>query len=804
MKQLLTISLMLTSFLFSQGVQWKWMNPKPNGIDLNQLYMVDANKVYMFGVLGTAQRTLDGGATTEYKRIDGSNREIERVHFFDANNGFASGQDGLLLKTTDAGETWSNVNTMNTVEDLWAINFLTPNFGFVGGTGGKLFRTTNGGTSWDSLNSGVTVTIYSISVLSATNVVFVTATNSGSPTAVISRSTDGGNTFTPVAPASATKSQYSVSFSDANNGISVGAAGQAHYTTDGGATWTPAQNLGAGNIFAISQYSSSIVYGVSSLGVFYKSSNGGVSWDSLKLADATLRGVQRVGSTMFIVGDYGIILKSTDAGETWTSVSSAFTYKWINKIKFFNENEGFAAGGSTTAADSLGYLYKTTDGGNTWSPLPFNFKRAAYSFAAPSQTTIYASIYDNRIFKSTDAGATWVQQTSPATSSYRPYQTVFASLDTGYIVGTSATVLKTTNGGTDWVKLSTTGFTGTNIIYDAHAYSANEVIIGGAGGKIQRTTDGGATWTTPASGLTSTCFTLDFNGDIGLAGGNASTTGQLSLSTDRGATWSALTIPALKSIKSVSVVSPLIYWIGDQNGRVLYSTNAGVNWTEVETPNTDEVGDISVAGSFAFFAGEDGILLRANADPNAVVPVELTSFSASALEESVKLEWTTASELNNKGFAVERSSDKNSWSQIGFVDGNGTTTEKTSYSFVDNSPMQSVSYYRLKQTDFDGSFVYSNVVEFQNGTPIEYKLNQNYPNPFNPSTVVSFSVKFAGETTIKVYDILGNEVATLYNGMLQAGSHSYTFNASALSSGVYLLSIKSGSFNSSIKMLLSK
>jgi len=803
MKQFLTLSFVLTSLLLAQGTQWKWINPKPNGIDLNQLYMANANNVYMFGVLGTAQRTTDGGSTTEFKRIDASNREIERVHFFDANNGFVSGQDGLLLKTSDGGSTWTNVNTMNTVEDLWAINFFTPNFGFVGGSGGKLFRTTNGGTSWDSLNSGVTVTIYSISVLSATNVVFVTTTNSGNPTSVISRSTDGGSTFTPVAPASVNKAQYAVSFSDANNGISAGAAGQAHYTNNGGATWTAAQSLGAGNIFAVSQYDSSTVYGVSSLGVFYKSANRGVSWDSLPIADATLRGVQRVGSTMFVVGDYGIILKSTDTGDTWTSVSRAFTYEWINKIKFLNENDGFAATGSTSAGDSLGHLYRTTDGGATWSARPYNFKRAVYSFAAPSLTTIYASIYDNRIFKSTDGGTTWTQQTSPAAASYRPYQTVFATVDTGYIVGNLATMLKTTNGGTNWSTV-TTGFTSTNFIYDAHAYSANEVIIGGTGGKIQRTTDGGATWTTPASGLTSTCFTLDFNGDFGLAGGNASTSGQVSKSTDRGATWTTLTIPTLKAIKSVSVVSPLIYWIGDQDGRVLYSTNAGVNWTEVETPNTDEVGDISVAGSYAFFAGEDGILLRANADPNAVVPVELTSFSASAIDGSVKLEWTTATELNNKGFAVERSSDKNSWSQIGFINGNGTSTEKATYNFVDNSPMQSISYYRLKQMDFDGSFVYSNVVEFSNGTPIEYKLNQNYPNPFNPSTVISFSLKIAGETTVKVYDILGNEVTTLYNGILQAGSHSYTFNASALSSGVYLLSVKSGSFNSSIKMLLTK
>ena len=190
-----------------------------------------------------------------------------------------------------------------------------------------------------------------------------------------------------------------------------------------------------------------------------------------------------------------------------------------------------------------------------------------------------------------------------------------------------------------------------------------------------------------------------------------------------------------------------------------------------------------------------------------VVPVELTSFSASFVKNAVNLKWATATELNNKGFYIERSNLKNSneWQTVSFVNGNGTTTETKQYSFSDHTPLQGLSYYRLKQVDYDGSFTYSNIVEVVNGGVVNnFELAQNFQNPFNPSTKISWQSSVEAQTTLKIYDVLGNEVAVLINEFKPAGNYEVDFNASNLTSGVYLYKIEAGNFSQTRKMLLMK
>ena len=191
------------------------------------------------------------------------------------------------------------------------------------------------------------------------------------------------------------------------------------------------------------------------------------------------------------------------------------------------------------------------------------------------------------------------------------------------------------------------------------------------------------------------------------------------------------------------------------------------------------------------------------------VPVELTSFAASVTGTNVNLSWITASELNNQGFQVERSTDSNQWEQIGFVEGKGTSTDMNYYSYTDSKLNEGIYYYRLKQVDFDGTFEYSSVVEATVTIPKTFSLEQNYPNPFNPSTKISFSLASDSKVIMKIFNVLGQEVVTLVDGNLAAGEHEINFNASSLNSGVYLYQINAeGSngqrFNSVKKMILSK
>lgn len=191
------------------------------------------------------------------------------------------------------------------------------------------------------------------------------------------------------------------------------------------------------------------------------------------------------------------------------------------------------------------------------------------------------------------------------------------------------------------------------------------------------------------------------------------------------------------------------------------------------------------------------------------LPVELSAFSASVNNHDVILSWTTASELNNSGFDIERKAANSSWIKIGNVPGNGTTTIPSYYSFTDKSLSTGRYNYRLKQIDFNGHFEYFNLSnDIVIGIPSKYNLSQNYPNPFNPSTKINFDLPFDGNVSLKIFDISGREVATILNEFKPAGYYSIDFNTSSaaggLSSGAYFYKITTGNFTDTKKMMIIK
>ncbi|MCX7875095.1 MAG: T9SS type A sorting domain-containing protein [Melioribacteraceae bacterium] len=191
------------------------------------------------------------------------------------------------------------------------------------------------------------------------------------------------------------------------------------------------------------------------------------------------------------------------------------------------------------------------------------------------------------------------------------------------------------------------------------------------------------------------------------------------------------------------------------------------------------------------------------------LPVELISFLAILNNNSVTLEWSTETEVNNFGFDIERSvilspSKNDTWQKIGFVKGNGNSNSPKHYSFVDQNPIGGKLKYRLKQIDSDGSFSYSNEIEVDVNIPKVFVLEQNYPNPFNPSTLISWQSPIASHQTLKIYDVLGNEIATLVDEYREAGRHTVEFSSNniELSSGIYFYKLKIGNFTQVKKMLL--
>ena len=197
-----------------------------------------------------------------------------------------------------------------------------------------------------------------------------------------------------------------------------------------------------------------------------------------------------------------------------------------------------------------------------------------------------------------------------------------------------------------------------------------------------------------------------------------------------------------------------------------------------------------------FTAGEAGAL-----------PVELTSFTSRVANGNPVLNWQTATEINNSGFAVLRSTAKDSkWEKIAFVNGAGTSNSPKSYSYVDKTALAGKYSYKLKQVDNNGSYKFSTETLVDLGSPDKFIVQQNYPNPFNPNTVISYYVPADAKVSLRVFDALGTEVTTLVDEFQTAGSHTVNFTSSGvhLSSGVYFYKLQSGSFAVVKRMMVLK
>jgi hypothetical protein len=230
------------------------------------------------------------------------------------------------------------------------------------------------------------------------------------------------------------------------------------------------------------------------------------------------------------------------------------------------------------------------------------------------------------------------------------------------------------------------------------------------------------------------------------------------------------------------------------------------NITNIDTCSDSPIGAIALRQGFHFFQRTsvrvDEIVIAPSWFDS--LPVELTSFSASVTGNRVDLSWATATELNNSGFEVLRQSQKLNWEKIGFVIGRGTTSEKSKYSFIDENVIAGQYAYKLKQIDFNGAYQFSEVVNVEITNPNNFKLLQNYPNPFNPTTTINFQIQDAGIVTLKVYDILGNEVTTLVNEKKEPGNYTLSYDASNLSSGTYIYQLRMDGFVETKKFILIK
>ena len=210
-----------------------------------------------------------------------------------------------------------------------------------------------------------------------------------------------------------------------------------------------------------------------------------------------------------------------------------------------------------------------------------------------------------------------------------------------------------------------------------------------------------------------------------------------------------------------------------------------------------------------------GTLVDSMALTSSALPVQLAGFTGTVIAQNrVRLNWTTASEVNNYGFEVQKRTDTLSNFQTrpnSFIPGHGTTIQPHSYSFIDNIPIAGRCSYRLKIIDLNGWIEYSEPINIStpsnvqsNSSPQSFALEQNFPNPFNPSTTIRYSLAKESRVKLKVFTNLGREVVTLVDGVEPAGLYGIQFDTKSLSSGSYFYRLEAGGFSQTRRLLLLK
>lgn len=510
-----------------------------------------------------------------------------------------------------------------------------------------------------------------------------------------------------------------------------------------------------------------------------------------------------------------------------------------------------------------GGIYYSADGGTVWGDLNNGFNTVQFYRIKSNPNNpveIWGGSQDNGTFFKAGENLVWYQVSTgdgmeilfpPTDTNYTYFSVQNGSLYRAYRPTQQVVSIRPNfSGSVAWL-----------VPWTLHP--VNEQTIFGGSDRVYKTTDRGVSWTALSGQMTNGPITgMDIskvNPDrMVVVAANPGYSSQLHVTTDGGLTWVNKTsqLPVTNFLISRVVFHPndastiYILYTGFNNEKLFKSTNFGDSWVNVganlpKIPSNDiflypdNPSIIFIANDFGVYVGSEGLnfdradgngfpwvpvmdfdytvkngkkLLRVGTFGRSayetdlamvVLPVELTSFTASLNDKDIILNWKTASETNNYGFEVQKSKDGVNYLTLGFVKGQGNTSSGASYSYIDRGT-EGKNYYRLKQIDFDGSFSYSNVVETENYTVTGYRLYQNYPNPFNPITRISFNMAVAGEAELSVYNSLGEKVGTLLKSNISAGKHSVDFNAEGFSSGVYIYELRTSDLTLRNKMIINK
>lgn len=782
---------------------WTELNPKVPRVTYLGLHFVNRDTGWACGQSGAVIKTMDGGSNWTISNTPVNNLLL-KIHSYNGQIVLVTGYDGIILRSSDGGENFVQVTSgVGSGYDLWGVQMLNDTLGWVCGVYQTLLKTTDAGLSWQPISTGLNQHFWAIDFV---NEQYGMIACSGG---IVLKTTDGGNSWTQV-QAGDIRDLFTIDIIDSLHIAAAGYDGKNVYSSDGGVTWVSNPDLPAFSATnCIDFINADTGYSVQDVYDIQKTTNRGQSWFNPAPSVTSEWYIQLLNDgTGYSSGEepgggYALnFFKRTDGLENW---SRLFLNDYFADVFFVSEEKGFAISGVLSQTQ---VLYKTTNGGITWVSVPE--APGGNDLLFLDSLTGFIVGDNSAINKTTDAGSNWYLTNVP--NPVGDFRVVFfINHNTGWAgsIWTStsnAKILKTTDEGENWfVQAQQSGVDGFTSIFFV------DTLQGWATSRyIWQTTNGGQNWIErtdiPIFLPDDVYFT---NSDTGWVGRYSIINNSLFKTTDGGLNW--IGIPEAIGARKLFFFPDPIHWLTLGFSRYYWTNNYGNSWQEfTEDVPSGLISFFAPSNYLGYSVGKGGLILRY--DDTTYVPVELISFEARVQGNRIVLEWVTASEINNFGFEVQRSNNKNNWQKIGFESGHGTTTEPHHYSFTDEFLQSGKYQYRLKQIDFDGSFKYSKIVEIVIGLPTEYSLSQNYPNPFNPITKIKFTIPSVTLrqaqsdilVTLKIYEVLGNEIATLVNEEKPAGIYEVEFDGTNFPSGIYFCQLRTESYIKVIKMLLLK
>ncbi|MBX7044785.1 MAG: T9SS type A sorting domain-containing protein [Ignavibacteria bacterium] len=677
-----------------------------------------------------------------------------------------------LLSTSNILSQWINPSPYGMVKTSAGF-YVNPSKTYIAGDNGNIYYTPNYGQNWNLNINTKTDNLKNIFMLSASKG-FASGDNGK-----ILRTTDGfswSEIFTAV-----NSHLYGLYFTDENTGYS-----------------------GGGN------------------GGLYKTTNSGNNWLSISYSDRSIYSIQFINSNTGFIAEFGRITKTTNAGLNWNVISDTSVHS-PQKIFFLNENTGYAAG--------IGELCKTTNGGVSWVR-KYTFSDICTGlYFIDSQTAFLTAGYGAA--KTTNGGDTWTFTTF--SGSHGITGVVFMNATTGVVFESSGKIFRTTDAGATW-KTTSNYFTDADIT-DAKYYGTKKGWACAHGNFLYKTTNSGINWDTVSLG-SNAIENIAIADSMNLWGFNNSLT--IGRSTNGGANWSFQTYPFANSISSGKFLNKSTGWICGGYGNIYLTTNGGNNWTDASIGSDASIRKVQFINAQTGWACKDGGFYRLYKTTNGGVNWTGSFINADGYGKAVQFIDANTGYFLADSYIAKTTDGGNIWvsNPLGFSGardlffygsnfGYCLVGSNKLYRTIDGGSNWGLEFersniYNINSMYFGGQMkiwfggTYGSIIS-HTISPVDlirqtsalannYSLSQNYPNPFNPSTKINYELKNTNYVSLKVFDLLGKEVASLVNEKQNAGSYAVDFNSAEynLPSGIYFYTFTAGDFKETRKMVLIK